>query len=436
MPDGSIYLKGVGQVFLLLKHYSMFKQKMLLITLFSFLWTVSYSQQMRYTAEESYLIHDSINKSRWDIGGRLSHYSFRYMSEFFPVAIIEKPDRFSGMPERPLKAIEEIRIKHGKDSVSFDEYLEKLHINSFIIVHKGNIVYEKYLSMQPNELHSLQSCTKVITATLITQLINEGKIEINKPVENYIPELNNSEWKGTTIKDLLNMRSGMKGSETSDNMGGFTNPKHLYYSFEEALGILPKVDSVVNSVYDYIATLKRSVPAGTQAEYNSMNTFILGWIAEKITGKKYSDLVSEKIWKPMGASSDAYVCISDKGIPWTHGGISATLRDFARFGMLYTKSDIVKNKEKNIRFAQLKEIFETPQLDLGFEKFQWGYQWDMARDGVLMKGGFGGQSIIIDPERDLVIAYFNHIDKNWMKINMISWKAFNEIKNVVDSKKN
>lgn len=59
----------------------------------------------------------------------------------------------------------------------------------------------------------------------------------------------------------------------------------------------------------------------------------------------------------------------------------------------------------------------------------------MAREGILMKGGFGGQALLIDPERDLVIAYFNHVDKDWMTINMVSSKAINEIRRVIDTTK-
>ena len=413
----------------------MYKSKIIISLLLSGIFLNTASQQLNYSTIEAYAIHDSINKSRWDIGGRLSHYSFRFMSEFFPVAIIEKPTASFSFLNKPVKAIEEIKVKRGNDSLRLDSYLQKLHINSFIVVHKGNVVYEKYFSMRPGEQHTLQSSTKVVTSTLITQLINEKKININLPVEKYLPELKNTDWQGTSVKDILNMRSGMKGSETSDNMGGFTNPQHLYYHFEEALGVLPVVDSIVPSVFDYVASIKRRLPAGQEAEYHSMNTFVLGWLAERVTGKKYAELVSEKIWKPMGASSDAYVCISNKGVPWSHGGISATLRDFARFGMLFTKSEIINHKERNISFAQLKEIFNTPQLDRGFEKFQWGYQWDIAREGILMKGGFGGQALLIDPERELVIAYFNHVDKDWMSNNMVSSKAVNEIRKAIDKVK-
>ena len=68
------------------------------------------AQQSTYTAAEAYAIHDSINNSRWDIGGRLSHYSFRFMSEFFPVAIIEKPATAYRFSEKPLKGIENINL--------------------------------------------------------------------------------------------------------------------------------------------------------------------------------------------------------------------------------------------------------------------------------------------------------------------------------------
>ena len=392
-------------------------------------------QQMHYSVAEAYAIHDSINQSRWDIGGRLSHFSFRFMSEFFPSAVIEKsatPFRFA---EKPLKAIERIVVKSGKDSLVLDDYLQSQHINSLIVVHKGNIVFERYYSMQPLEQHTFQSVTKVITSTLISQLVNEKKLNPELPVETYLPELKGTDWQGTTVKNIMNMRSGMKGSETSENMGGFTNPQHPYYSFEEALGVLPKVDSIVPSVFEYVASIKRKGPAGDEAEYNSMNTFILGWIAEKITGKKYAELVSEKIWKPMGASSNAYVCVSDKGVPWMHGGISATLRDLARFGMLYTHSEIRARKESFISFSQLKEIFNAPAVDFGFEKFHWGNQWDIARDGFLMKGGFGGQAVLIYPEKEIVIACFNFIDKDWNMNNILSYNAINAIIKTVESSK-
>lgn len=393
---------------------------------------ISFAQKLNYTVEESIAIHDSINNSRWDIGGRLSQYSFRYMSEFFPVAIINKPTIPFIFQYDLKKSFEVIKIKSKADTLSFQDYLKKLHIASFIVVHKGVIVYENYLSMLPEDQHTLQSVNKVITSTLITSLINQQKIDVNKPIDNYIPELKGSDWQGISVKNILNMRSGMDSNSIDFETGPFTNPLHKNYQLESALGILPKAENTPKSVYEFIINLKKDKSPGLAAEYSNINTFVLGWLAEKVTGKKYSDLVSEMIWQPMGASSNAYVCLSDDGIAWPHGGMSTTLRDLARFGMLYTKSEISGRNESFISFAQLKEIFDTPSIDFQIP-FKWGYQWDFASDGFLMKGGFGGQALYINPEREIVIAYFNYVDEDWGMNRIISDAALSEILEAISS---
>jgi CubicO group peptidase (beta-lactamase class C family) len=391
-------------------------------------WTsISFAQQLHYTAKEAEIIRDSINQSRWDIGGRLSHYSFRYMSEFFLVGIVHKSSTPYQFNYSPKKSIDNISIKSKTNTLTFEDYLKKLHIASIIVVHKGTIVHEKYFSMLPDDQHSLQSVNKVITSTLITSLINSKKIDINQSIEKYIPELKNTDWQGISVRDILNMRSGMDSKSIDFETGPFTNPQHKNYQLESALGILPKADNTPSSVYEFIRGMKKDKASGLNAEYSNINTFVLGWLAEEVTGKKYTDLVSEMIWKPMGASSNAYICLSDKGIPWPHGGMSATLRDLARFGMLFTKSEIQKRKESLISFGQIKEMFDATPIENPIAPFKWVYQWDLASDGIIMKGGFGGQALYIHPEKEIVIAYYNYVDKDWRINNMISDKVLNDI---------
>jgi CubicO group peptidase (beta-lactamase class C family) len=356
------------------------------------------------------------------------------MSEFFPTAIIHKATTPYQFHFKPKKSIDSISLKLKSGTVSFEEYLRKKHIGSFIVVHKGTIVYEKYYTMLPEDQHSLQSVTKVITSALVTRLINEKKIDRNQSIEKYITELKGSDWQGISVKDILNMRSGMDSASIDFESGPFTNPKHKNYQLESALGLLPKADNTPTSAYKFIIDLKKEIAPGLKAEYSNINTFVLGWLVEKVTGKKYSDLVTEMIWEPMGASSDAYICLSDKGIPWPHGGMSVTLRDLARFGMLFTKSEISAKKESIISFAQLKEIFDAPPIINPIAPFKWGYQWDVASDGIMMKGGFGGQALLIDPEKEIVIAYFNFVDKDWGINNMISEKAVSEVLKAIDAK--
>ena len=390
-------------------------------------------QKINYSLQEAREIHDSIKESRWDIGGKVSQYSFRYMSEFFPVGMINKPEKTYQFTLQPKKSIDNITLKTKSGSISFDDYLKKLHISSFIVLQKGKIVYEKYFSALPEDQQSLQSVSKVITSALITNLNNEKKIDLNQPIDKYIPELKNTDWQGISIKNIIHMRSGMDSFSIDMESGPFTNPKQKNYQLESALGILPKAENTPDDVYKFITQIKKDTVAGGKAEYSNINTFVLGWLAEKVTGKKYSDLVSEMIWQPMGANSNAYVCLSDKGIPWVHGGISATLRHLARFGMLFTKSEITSRKEKIISFAQVQEIFNTTPVDFPIP-FKWAYQWDLADQGFLMKGGFGGQALYVHPEKEIVIAYFNYVDKNWEINTIISDQAVNEILKATDTK--
>ncbi len=392
----------------------------------------SSAQQLNYSSQEIDIIHDSINKSRWDIGGRLSQYSFRYMSEFFPVGIIKKSNKPFRFLYTPKKSFYNITIPYKRDTLSFEDYLKKLHIASFIIVHKGSIVYEKYFSMLPEDQHTLQSVTKVITSTIIASLINEKKIDIDQSIDKYLPELKGSDWQEISVKDILHMRSGMDIHSIEFETGPFTNPLHKNYQLESALGILPKAQNTPSSVYQYIAAMKKDTIPALEAAYSNINTFVLGWLAEKVTGKKYWQLVTEKIWEPMGASSNAYVCLSDKGIAWPHGGISATLRDLARFGMLYTNSEITAKKESLISFAQLQEIFEAKPINSPFGQLKWAYQWDMANDGIMLKTGFGGQALYIMPEKEIVIACYNYVDKDW-DMNLISDAALNKILKAVST---
>lgn len=388
--------------------------------------------QRAYTVERVRALHDSVKNSRWDVGGEPSKYSFRYMAEFFPTTIINPSSQPYSFGVSPKKSVEAVSIQTKQGTLSLDQYLKKLHIASFIVVHKGSIVYEKYFSMLKEDQHTLQSVTKVITGTLITNLINEKKIIIDHPIEKYIPDLANTEWQGISVRDILNMRSGMDSKSIDFESGPFSNPEHKNYQLESALGVLPKADNTPASVYEFIKVMKKDKAAGMAAEYSNINTFILGWLAEKVTGQKYADLVSEKIWKPMGASSHAYVCTSETGIPWYHGGMSATLRDLARFGMLFTRSEIQNRKEQLISFNQVKEIFAAKPIESPMGSIKWAYQWDIASNGVMMKSGFGGQALYIHPEKEIVIVYFNYVDQDWSLNTMISEETLNAIIKAVE----
>jgi CubicO group peptidase (beta-lactamase class C family) len=147
---------------------------------------------------------------------------------------------------------------------------------------------------------------------------------------------------------------------------------------------------------------------------------VLSWLAERITGQPFAEIVSELLWSRIGAESDALLSISHVGAPVSHGGISATVRDVARLGMLFTPSwEVVANEPvvgeallRKIQRGGRRQIVERATdepLGRGFgdERPRHScYQWNwVMEDGDFYKGGFGGQGLYVSPARDLVIAY-------------------------------
>jgi CubicO group peptidase (beta-lactamase class C family) len=144
-----------------------------------------------------------------------------------------------------------------------------------------------------------------------------------------------------------------------------------------------------------------------------------------VTGRSYAELLSTEIWQRMGAESGAVITAPRRGVPIVHAGISSTLRDMARFGLLFTPSgrggeDPVVSQRylDNIQKHGRPQVFralldEQDQLVDGEAPRHNSYQWDFVMaDGDFFKGGFGGQGLYISPSRDLVIAFFGAFDEH------------------------
>ena len=186
--------------------------------------------------------------------------------------------------------------------------------------------------MDANDLHLTMSVSKVFTSTLIAILEDRELIDSREAVDAYLPEVRGSGWEGVSVRDVLDMASGIDCDQTAADV--YTNPNQPYYGFEASLGWLPPVGDVAKSTYEYVAGLGRLKEPGKGFDYSSANTFLLAWIAERVSGRPYADLLSEEIWSRIGAEGDAAITIvPDSGATSAHAGLSARLRDIARFGV-------------------------------------------------------------------------------------------------------
>lgn len=259
------------------------------------------------------------------------------------------------------------------------------------------------------------SVTKSLVGTVVAILEDRGLIDVSKPIDFYIEELKQSDFAGITVRNVLDMATGIDCSEN------YTDKNSCYYRYSAAIGDGFRDENSADNPYDMIATLNAGKWAeqGTAFDYSGVNTFVLGWLVERVTGMPFQDVLSAEIWSRIGAEGDASIFAPRYGIPVTHGGLLARPRDMARFGLLFTPSYRVVTDEPIVsdRYAELIRSGGNPKL---LANARYGrrqddsvshnvYQWDIVyKNGDFYKGGWAGQGLYISPRRDLVAVYVGY----------------------------
>jgi CubicO group peptidase (beta-lactamase class C family) len=252
--------------------------------------------------------------------------------------------------------------------------------------------------------------SKAFTATAFAILEDAGRVDLRRPVEAYLPELKGSAWEGIPLVEVADMRSGVEGEETSGD--AYRNPAHKAFQLEATLGFqlrtAPELPQAARAgdLIGFLATVKRIRPPGEAWAYTSSNTAVLAEVVSRVSGSSLAATIGELIWSRLGAEHDALLLQNERGYPVAHAGVAMSLRDLARFGLLFTRSrtaaaDSVVSERMVSRMLGRRggadEHGMLPQT----------YQWDMVTaDGELVKGGWAGQLLYVNRKRDVVVAYF------------------------------
>ena len=252
--------------------------------------------QKGFSLDQKLALLERFDLATWNLeGGDLSRFAYINTSQFFPHALIHRAGTVSKLPSAPNAEIGKTKAKTHTGAMTLDEWTAG-HLDACIVILGGKIVYEKYPRLRPQDKHIWWSVSKSIAGTIVGLLEEQGLVDVKKPIETYIPELATSQWSGTPVIDILDMASGMTGLE-ADDPEAYTNPNSPYGLFEASLGMQPATDKTKRSTYDYIPTLQRQKESGKKNEYTSVNTFVCAWLAEKVTGQPYAELVSEMFWQ-------------------------------------------------------------------------------------------------------------------------------------------
>ena len=381
-----------------------------------------------FTLEESRAFHQQFEYSPaiWGKGGEITRYVFLNMSEFWFHTAINRKEPVQELPLAAQDDVANFIVTTELGEIPLKDYVRKSTVDGVVILHKGRIVFEDYPRMFPHERHVYFSVTKTFVSTAIAILEDRGQIEAEMPIETYFKELKGTAWEGIRVIDILDMCSGIDCLETE---AGRTDPNACHYQFfREAFGFQPPEKAWDNPV-DYLKTTNVQKNPGEVFEYSSVNTIVLSWMVEKVTGLTFSDFMEKEIWQKVGAESDALMITTKNGDAFAAGGVSSNLRDMARYGMLFTPSGR-KGKNPVISDDYLEKIQKGGRPELftlsDFPNFLKDeslshntYQWDhVTTDGDFFKAGFGGQGLYISPTRDVVIAFFGTYNENKIKNEM------------------
>lgn len=367
-----------------------------------------------YSAEEAGRLRREVTLANWDDGGPRSRFAYLNLSQIFPVAVVRRGGPILPLPVEPNPAVGRyvVETRDGRD-VTLDEAIASGPFDGFVVVHRGRIVYERYPRMRPEDKHALFSVTKALVGTAVGILEDRGQVRTDRALGEVIRELKGTGWEKVTVKEALEMASGMEGAETSGDP--YADPRHKHYQLEASLGWLPKTADMPPSVqreetYAYLATL-RQVKAPGSREYTSANTEVLAWLLERVAGKPLAEVLSDEIWSRMGAEADALLAVNRNGIAVAHGGLSSTLRDLARFGLLFTHGTAAGGGGRVVSDRLVDEVVNRPASPASAAQPagepRVAYQWDgVTKGGHFFKGGFANQLLYVAPAKGVVIAYF------------------------------
>ena len=285
------------------------------------------------------------------------------------------------------------------------DVLEDTDTDALLIIKNGRIVCERYLNRADTTTHfNSYSMAKSLNSIMVGLAIADGRIHsVLDPVVNYIPELRGSGYDGTTIKDLLEMRSGVSWDDNFFAEGTASRKAHVAAWVEASARY---TDAARNTT--------RAHPPGSTFNYNTMDAAVAGWLIERAVKMRVSKYLSERLWQPAGMESYGFYVIDGPpgvGREFTGGGFNAVLRDYGRIGLLMLNQGRANDRQilpatyvvESTRPSTNSDS-ETKEPHLGYAYFWWPILNSRAYTAL----GGEGQFIYVDPASRTVVVKMSH----------------------------
>ncbi|MGI9319249.1 MAG: serine hydrolase domain-containing protein [bacterium] len=340
-----------------------------------------------------------------------SKWAFHHVQELMPTAKIESETRECRAFPQMLQSLQDIQVKSPDgDQCSFTTLLEQNHADALLILHRGKIVAEWHAAYYDTARpHILFSVSKSVTGLLAGILEQQGLVDCEAPVADYLQLPKSCVYRDCTIRHLLDMTVALDFEEN------YSDQKSEYIKYRIATGWNPVDQTVPGSGLEaFLSGLTKSASEHGQAFlYRSPNTDLLGIILETAGNKPLAALIAQYLWKPMGAESEAYISLDRYGVARAAGGMCITLQDLARIGQLFLDNGRANDKQvisptwlEDTRNNGDQRAWDKGNYKHKLPNGKYRNQWYQVGDddGSISARGIHGQLLYINPTRSVVVA--------------------------------
>ncbi len=318
------------------------------------------------------------------------------------------------MSEHGLPA--DLRYQWQGKTYSVADFNRRTRSNALLILKHGAIVHESYFNgALPSTRFISFSTGKSVTSTLVGIALAKGLIaSLDDPLTRYLPALVGSAYDGVTIRQTLEMASGVAWDEESYDWSDTSKPLVRNW-----------LGAYVEQRYRLVEganALPRAHPPGEHFNYSTMDASILGWLVENASRQRLAEFMEDNLWRPAGMEFDAAWVLDGPesvGREMAGGGLLATLRDFGRFGLMMARGGEADGR-RVVPEAWVKEATRPASKAVGYGKLYpdyplgYGYQWWLLPNGRFEAQGVYGQIIYAAPADDVVIVKLSYWPEAWV----------------------
>ena len=270
--------------------------------------------------------------------------------------------------------------------VTIDDYIRSHNVAGLLIIKDGFVIYERYeLGNSAESVWMSWSVAKSVTSLLVGAAIQDGYIKnVDEKVSDYLPRLKNSSYDDVTIRNLMQMSSGVQWNED-------------YADPESDINTI-RWDTL--SIYEQLRHKRQVDVPGEVFNYNTAETNLVGTLLRAAVGNNLSTYLGTKIWQPFGMEFDAAWNLSEQnGGEFGGSSLNATLRDYGRIGLFALQDGRLRDGTRVLPEGWMAESVTPSQ---GLDRY--GYLWWLRDGGTYAASGIFGQAIHIDPVNNIVIA--------------------------------